>query len=106
MRILIVDDEDLARSRLREILETIGNIEVIGEAKNGLDALEKITELNPEVVFLDIEMPGLTGFEVIENLVKMPLIVFATAYDEYAVKAFEANAIDYILANDNCLHSL
>lgn len=101
IRALIVDDEDLARVNLRRILDDEQNVDVIGEAANGIDALEKIGDLNPDVVFLDIEMPGLNGMEVARNMVgepgSGPLIVFATAYDEFAVKAFEANALDYLL---------
>ncbi|MDQ2898728.1 MAG: LytTR family DNA-binding domain-containing protein [Acidobacteriota bacterium] len=101
IRALIVDDEDLARVNLRRILDNEENVELIGEAANGIDALEKIGDLNPDVVFLDIEMPGLNGMEVARNMAgepgSGPLIVFATAYDEFAVKAFEANALDYLL---------
>ncbi len=101
IRALIVDDEDLARVNLRRVLDGEENVEVIGEAANGIDALEKIGDLNPDVVFLDIEMPGLNGMEVARNMTgepgSGPLIVFATAYDEFAVKAFEANALDYLL---------
>lgn len=97
IRVLIVDDEEPARIHLRRLLETDAGVEVVGEAANGIEALEQIPELRPDVVFLDIEMPGLNGFEVAGNLVNPPLIVFATAFDEFAVKAFEENALDYIL---------
>jgi DNA-binding LytR/AlgR family response regulator len=97
IRALVVDDEDLARSALRRLLEAAGDIEILGEAANGVEAIEKIGEVQPEVVFLDIEMPGLDGFEVVQQLANPPVIVFVTAYDEYAVRAFEANAIDYLL---------
>lgn len=97
IRALLVDDEDLARSALRRLLEAAGDIEILGEAANGVEAIEKIGELQPEVVFLDIEMPGFDGFEVVQQLANPPVIVFVTAYDEYAVRAFEANAIDYLL---------
>ena len=97
IRILIVDDEEPARLNLRRVLETDPGVEIVGEAVNGIEALEMIPELRPDVAFLDIEMPGLNGFEVAGNLVNPPLIVFATAYDEFAVKAFEENALDYIL---------
>jgi two-component system, LytTR family, response regulator len=96
IRTLIVDDEDWPRVQLKNMLAEQPEAEVF-EAHDGIDALERIQESRPDVVFLDIEMPGLTGFEVVEQLAAAPLIVFATAYDEYAVKAFEANAIDYIL---------
>lgn len=96
IRTLVVDDEDWPRIQLKDMLAEQPDAEVF-EARDGVDALERIQELRPDVVFLDIEMPGLTGFEVVEQLGRAPLIVFATAYDEYAVKAFEANAIDYLL---------
>ena len=97
IRFLLVDDEELARRSLIAALATEPDLELAGEAANGLEALERISEVEPDVVFLDIEMPGLNGFEVLQNLKGAPLIVFVTAYDEYAVRAFEANAIDYIL---------
>jgi two-component system LytT family response regulator/two-component system response regulator LytT len=93
---LVVDDEDWPRIQLKNMLAGQPDAEVI-EARDGVEALEKIQEAAPHVVFLDIEMPGLNGFEVVEQLSTAPLIVFATAYDEYALRAFEANAIDYIL---------
>jgi DNA-binding LytR/AlgR family response regulator len=97
LRALIVDDEDLARSALRRLLVEAGDVEIVGEASNGVEALESIAELKPDVVLLDIEMPGFDGFEVVQQLENPPVIVFVTAYDEYAVRAFEANAIDYLL---------
>jgi two-component system LytT family response regulator len=97
LRALIVDDEDLARSALRRMLAEAGGVDVVGEASNGVEALEEIAELKPDVVLLDIEMPGFDGFEVVQQLENPPAIVFVTAYDEYAVRAFEANAIDYLL---------
>jgi len=97
IRTLIVDDEDLARQAVRQMLESANGIEIVGEAANGVEALGMIAELRPELVLLDIEMPGFDGFEVVLQLEKPPAIVFATAYDEYAVRAFEANAIDYLL---------
>ena len=96
IRALVVDDEDWPRIQLKNMLAEQPDAELY-EAQDGVDALERIQELRPHVVFLDIEMPGLTGFEVVEQLGRAPLIVFATAYDEYAIKAFEANAIDYLL---------
>ncbi|MFN0101771.1 MAG: LytR/AlgR family response regulator transcription factor [Bryobacteraceae bacterium] len=96
IRALVVDDEDLPRLQLRNMLSKYLDLDV-AEASDGVEALERIQEIRPDVVFLDIEMPGLTGFEVLQNLSGTPLIVFATAYDEYAIKAFEANAIDYLL---------
>lgn len=97
MRALIVDDERLARNELLRLLEKFPEIEVVGEATNGNEAIEKIEELSPDLVFLDIQMPGMTGFEVLEHLHVVPNVIFVTAYDEYALKAFEVNALDYVL---------
>jgi two-component system LytT family response regulator/two-component system response regulator LytT len=97
IKVLIVDDEEPARIHLKRLLESDPGVHIAGEAANGIEALELIPELRPDVVFLDIEMPGLNGFEVAGNLIDPPLIVFATAFDEFAVKAFEENALDYIL---------
>lgn len=99
LKTLIVDDESLARRGLAHRLVDIPDIEIIGEAQNGRQALKLIEEKSPDLVFLDIQMPGLSGFEVLQQLdiETMPIILFLTAYDEYAVQAFEANALDYIL---------
>jgi two-component system LytT family response regulator len=97
IRTLLVDDEDLARASMRRALESASDIEIAGEAANGIEAIEMIGDLRPDLVLLDIEMPGFDGFEVVQQLVNPPVIVFVTAYDEYAVRAFEANAIDYLL---------
>ncbi len=97
MRTLIVDDEVLARKRLKRLLAEIGGIELIGEAEDGVQAVEMIELLSPDLVLLDIQMPGLTGFEVIEALNDPPHVIFVTAYDEYAIRAFEVNALDYLL---------
>ena len=98
IRTLLVDDEELARNILRRALADIADIEIIGEASNGVEALEKIAELKPALVLLDIEMPGFNGFEIVQQLQgDPPAVVFITAYDEYAVRAFEANAVDYLL---------
>lgn len=99
LRALIVDDEPLAREGLRLRLEQMDGVEVLGECKNGREALNAIVELEPDVVFLDIQMPGMSGFEVIRNIQQddMPLIIFVTAYDEYAVEAFDMHAVDYLL---------
>jgi DNA-binding LytR/AlgR family response regulator len=94
---LIIDDEAPARSYLVRLLSAHADIEVAGEASNGLEALEQIVERRPDVIFLDIEMPGLNGFEVLSQLRAPPITIFATAFDEYAVRAFEANALDYLL---------
>ncbi len=97
IRTLLVDDEDLARTALRRALAPAADIEIVGEATNGIEAVGMIGELRPDLVLLDIEMPGFDGFEVVQHLTNPPAIIFATAYDEYAVRAFEANAIDYLL---------
>ena len=97
IRCLVVDDEDLARLHLRRLLQPHSDFQIIGDAASGLEAVETILESNPDVVFLDIEMPGFNGFEVVSQLSNPPLIVFATAYDKYAVDAFDANALDYLL---------
>jgi two-component system response regulator LytT len=98
---VIVDDEQLARDELAYLLKDIGDINVVAQGKNGVEAVNLIREHNPDLVFLDVQMPGLDGFGVIKKLLdrKLPLpkIVFATAFDQYAVKAFEVNAIDYLL---------
>ena len=97
MRILIVDDESPARQRLKRLLADIEGVELIGQAKNGVQAVEMIEQELPDLVLLDVQMPGLDGFGVIEALEKPPPIVFVTAYDEYAIRAFEVNALDYLL---------
>jgi two-component system LytT family response regulator len=97
MKALIIDDERLARVELRRLLTPFKEINVVGEAVNVEDALNKITELSPDLIFLDIQMPGKNGFELLEELDSVPVVVFTTAYDEYALKAFEYNAMDYLL---------
>jgi two-component system LytT family response regulator len=98
LRALIIDDEELARKRLRKMLQDFENeLEVIDEAGNGKEAVEKIEAAHPDVIFLDIQMPGYDGFEVTRRLHVKPFIVFVTAYDEYALKAFEENSVDYLL---------
>jgi two-component system LytT family response regulator len=97
IRCLIVDDEEIARQHLVRLLTAYPDLEITGQASNGLEALEAISENQPDVVFLDVEMPGLTAFDMLVQVSHPPLIVFATAYDKYAVNAFEANAIDYLL---------
>jgi len=99
LKTLIVDDEELARRGLRLRLERYPDIVVAGEARNGREALTKIAELEPDLVFLDIQMPGMDGFDVIRNLQDdgMPLVVFITAFDQFAVRAFEVHAVDYLL---------
>jgi len=97
IRILIVDDEAPARAHMARLLSKEPNLEIVGSAANGPEALEMIADFKPDVVFLDIEMPAMNGFEVLRNMSGEPLVVFATAYDEFAVKAFEAKALDYLL---------
>lgn len=97
MRALIVDDERLARKELINLLAQHENVEIVGEAINVEDAKEKIRNLNPDVVFLDIQMPEKTGFDLLEELDNVPNVIFTTAYDEYALKAFQVNALDYLL---------
>ena len=101
MQTLIVDDERPAREELAFLLKGIPEVAIIAQGKNGLDAVNLIKEHNPDLVFLDVHMPGLDGFGVIKKLaekkIKMPQIIFATAFDEYAVQAFEVNAVDYVL---------
>jgi len=98
---VIVDDEQLARDELAYLLKNTGEVEIVGQGENGLDAINLIREHNPDLVFLDVQMPGLDGFGVIKKLldkkVPLPKIIFATAFDQYAVKAFEVNAVDYLL---------
>ena len=98
MKAILIDDEPLALKRLRRLLEEhAGTIEVVGEAANGLEGLGLIKVKNPDVVFLDIEMPVMTGFEMLRELETPPRIIFTTAYEDYAIKAFEENSIDYLL---------
>jgi two-component system LytT family response regulator len=97
MKALVVDDEPLARRELRRLLAAFPNVQVVGEAGNIDEARERIDALCPDVVFLDIQMPGGTGFDLLAQLDRVPRIVFTTAYDQYAVKAFEVNALDYLL---------
>ncbi|WP_255754412.1 LytTR family DNA-binding domain-containing protein [Massilia sp. erpn] len=98
MRLLIVDDERPARDKLRRLLVQESGITALEEARDGVEALEKIAAFTPDAVFLDIQMPEVSGLEVAASLPQpAPLLVFVTAYDEYAVRAFDANAIDYLL---------
>jgi len=95
---LIIDDEPPARARLQKLLEHFPEtFRVLDEAKNGIEAVEKINQLQPDVIFLDIEMPGLNGFGLLERLDKIPIVIFCTAFDQYSLKAFETNSIDYLL---------
>jgi DNA-binding LytR/AlgR family response regulator len=100
LRALIVDDEQLARDELRYLLEQLGGVEIVAMAENGPDAITAIAKHTPDVAFLDVQMPGLTGFEVARQIVDReptPAIVFVTAYDQHAIEAFEVNAVDYLL---------
>ncbi|HEX9627536.1 MAG TPA: LytTR family DNA-binding domain-containing protein [Acidiferrobacterales bacterium] len=100
MRVLIVDDEKLARERLRELLTEIGGHTIVGEAMNGNEAVERTTELNPDVLLMDIRMPGMDGLEAAMHLMGLenpPSVIFTTAYDQHALNAFEVNAVDYLL---------
>ncbi len=98
---LIIDDEPLARQELQYLLDAIGGVEVLAQGTNGIEAVDLIRQHQPDVVFLDVQMPGLDGFAVLKKLIDkkvvLPQIVFATAYDQYAVRAFEVNAADYLL---------
>jgi two-component system LytT family response regulator len=97
LRALIVDDEDLARQLLREYAERAGGVDIVAECGNGFDAVKAIGELKPDLVFLDVQMPKLDGFEVLELIDPPPAIIFVTAYDQYAMRAFDEHAVDYLL---------
>lgn len=94
---IIIDDERLARNELKKILALHPEIDVIGEAANAEEGLRLINELNPDLIFLDVQMPVKTGFDLLQELEKLPAVIFTTAYDEYAIRAFEVNALDYLL---------
>ncbi len=97
MRAIIIDDERLARAELRKLLQEFPEVEVIDEAANAEEGLAKIDSLHPDLIFLDIQMPGKTGFDMLAQLERAPQVIFTTAYDEFALKAFEVNALDYLL---------
>ena len=97
IKCVIVDDEELARQLLAEYLGEYDNIEIVAECGSGRDAIRKIDELGADLVFLDVQMPGIDGFDVLENIESDPFVIFCTAYDKYAIKAFEKNTIDYLL---------
>jgi len=97
MRAIIIDDERLARTELRKLLQDYPEVEVVDEAANADEGITKIDTLQPDLVFLDIQMPGKTGFDMLAELERAPHVIFTTAYDEYALKAFEVNALDYLL---------
>ncbi|RYY48451.1 MAG: response regulator [Chitinophagaceae bacterium] len=94
---IIIDDERLARNELKKLLSDFPEVEVIGEAANAAEGIEKIESLMPDLIFLDIQMPGKTGFDMLMELEKAPHVIFTTAYDEFALKAFEVNALDYLM---------
>ena len=94
---IIIDDERLARNELKKLLSDFPEVEVIGEADNAAEGIEKIESLMPDLIFLDIQMPGKTGFDMLMELEKAPHVIFTTAYDEFALKAFEVNALDYLM---------
>jgi two-component system LytT family response regulator len=99
LRAIVVDDESLARKGLRIRLDNIDGIEIVAECVNGKEALNSVTELKPDLMFLDIQMPGMSGFDVVSNLQQdnMPMVIFVTAFDQYAVEAFDVHAVDYLL---------
>src|SRR6476469_3880309 len=99
IRALIVDDEPLARRRIKSLLAHDSSVDVIGECSDGYKAVSSISELTPDLVFLDVQMPAMDGFEVIKTIgpERMPTVIFVTAYDQYALKAFDVNALDYLL---------
>lgn len=96
-KVIVVDDELAGRKLIKEYLEDYKDLVLLGEANNGVDAVKIINEFKPDLVFLDIQMPGMTGFDVLKHLEELPQIIFSTAYDQYALKAFEVHAIDYLL---------
>ena len=96
-KVLIIDDESAGRQLIKEYLTDYEDLILLGEANNGVDAVKLINEFKPDLVFLDIQMPGMTGFDVLTHLEELPQIIFSTAYDQYALKAFEVHAIDYLL---------
>lgn len=97
LKVILIDDERLARNELRRMLSEFSDVEIVGEAANASEGIEKIETLNPDLIFLDIQMPGKTGFDMLSQLDKAPHVIFVTAYDEYALKAFEVNALDYLM---------
>lgn len=97
MKALLIDDERLARAELTELLSKFKDLEIVGEAKNGEEALVMISELTPDVLFLDVEMPGINGFELLKQIEVTPYIIFISAHEKHAIEAFDVNAIDYLL---------
>lgn len=97
IKVIVIDDEKLARDIVKNYLQKYEHVEIIGECSNGFEAAKQINELQPDMIFLDIQMPKLTGFELLEIIENPPVIIFTTAFDQYALKAFEVNATDYLL---------
>src|SRR6201991_3282706 len=97
LRIAIVDDEELARAVVREYLTAIPDVDIVAECANGFEAVKAVSELQPDVLLLDVQMPKLNGFEVLELVGRDVAVIFVTAYDQYALRAFEVHAIDYLL---------
>src|SRR5678816_3414120 len=97
MRAIIIDDERLARAELKKLLQEFPEVEVIDEAANAEEGISKIDSQQPDLIFLDIQMPGKTGFDLLSELERAPHVIFTTAYDEFALKAFEVNALDYLM---------
>lgn len=97
VKCLIIDDEQLARELLREYIEQVPELTIVGEAERGREAVERIDTEKPDLIFLDVQMPGMNGFDVLEEIEHDPFVIFTTAYDQYAIKAFEKNAVDYLL---------
>lgn len=97
MKVILIDDEPLARSVIREYLNNYGTIEIVAECNDGFEGYKSITEFKPDLIFLDIQMPKINGFEMLEMIENPPAVIFTTAFDEFAIKAFESNAVDYLL---------
>ncbi|HEY0609021.1 MAG TPA: LytTR family DNA-binding domain-containing protein [Chitinophaga sp.] len=95
--VLIIDDEEASRSLIRQYLQAHPEIDILAECENGIEAVRAINETKPDLVFLDVQMPGLNGFEVLQEIAHIPMIIFTTAFDRFAIKAFEMNAVDYLL---------
>ena len=99
IKVLVIDDENIARRQVCELLAGIDVVQIVGECGNGADAIERIESLKPDLIYLDVRLPDMTGFEVLEAIPKelMPMVIFITAYDEYAIKAFDVFSFDYML---------
>lgn len=95
--VIIIDDEEASRGLIRQYLQAYPGMDILGECENGIEAVQAINEQKPDLVFLDVQMPGLNGFEVLQEIIHIPLIIFTTAFDRFAIKAFEINAVDYLL---------